>query len=152
MNHEPNARAVRRGPAPVGDGGDEGKLRPAPDPFEDIGKVRVNNPDKPGEYVMVDRPQSEAPADDDADVAHNLTEQATQVIDTATAAIVDNIGALILRAERLRHAITDDTAAAKARVRANLNYGARILELSKKLNTELDELEALHRQTLRGQQ
>jgi hypothetical protein len=132
------------------------------DPFKDIGQVARqargqpttqepvdDAPDDPGP----DLPDAqEAPAEAPAEQEKPLSERASAIIDAATFAIVDNIDTLISRAERLKKSIIDDTSEAKARITANLHHGGRILELSKSMNTQLDELEATHRIQIRGQQ
>lgn len=87
---------------------------------------------------------------DPEEIKAALVTRASEVIDTASMAIVDNITTLIQRAERLKQSLLADTEQSKARITANLNHGARILELSKRMNSELDELENVHRQQLKG--
>ena len=139
MNHEDTERAVAR---------DETR-----DPFADIGQVGRPKPPLPPAIRPPDPPRTIGKAGDTPPNhigEQPLEERAAHVVDAASMAIVENINTLITRAERLKASLMDDTAEVKGRIKANLNHGARILELSKKLNTELDEIENLHRKQTKG--
>lgn len=144
MNDRTHERGTRRASATTG-----GEAAPPKaDEFAGIGQLA-----RPGQDAHT--PEPEAPAQGSerpAETERPLDERASAIIDQASIAIVDNIDTLIHRAERLKQSILTDTDEVKKRVTANLNHGARILELSKQMNTQLDELENLHRQQIRGDQ
>lgn len=151
MNDDNRRRPSRGGPVPRAEEG-------APDPFKDIGNVAREARGQPTTQAQTDdAPDDPGPDLPDApeapaEVVTPLDVRASAIIDDASLAIVDNIGALITRAERLKQSIVADTAEAKRRIAANLNHGARILDLSKRMNSELDEIENVHRQQIRDMQ
>lgn len=138
------SRAPIPAPRPLWDGDDVGKVRRPPDPFDKPFDPR--KPDNPLEQFAKGEPRLSS----DEAIKHKLQEEAAAVIERSMAAIVDNINVLIERANRLKTSIIEDTAEVKSRINANLNHGAKILDLAKRMNSELDELENLHRSIIKG--